>query len=144
MLVFLSWLVPSSYSFRGVTSQPRHTCVILPSDYLAFQQLKISQQHGSSPGRRPKQRCKINQLLPEGCWEIERGRQGYPWKQRKEGGVDSSIRVLMPVKLHQCTQSHRLAMQTDTNRVKSAASLWHQVASWSSRICSRPEVICIC
>lgn len=101
-------------SIQRSESQPRHTCAMLPSDYLAFQQLKSYNCVSSSPVRRSEQRCKINQLLPKGCWKIERSRQEYPWKQRKEDEGDVFIRVLMHVKLHWCIQSHRLAMQTST------------------------------
>lgn len=60
--------------------------------------------------------------------------KGGPEKEGNKGKEDRALSVGWQVTHHWRIHSHRLAMQTDSSMVKNRTSLWHLVASWSSRV----------
>lgn len=72
---------------------------------------------------------------------MERGwaREAQEKREEEEGEVGSG-----GMRHHWRIHSHRLATQADTSTVKIRASLWRQVAPWSSRARSRLVITCSC
>lgn len=80
--------------------------------------------------------------MAAGSWKDDG--QGWPRERREEGEEGRApVAWRVGMKHHWCIHSQRLAMQADNSTAKNTASLWRQVAPWSSTA-RRPVTTCSC